>query len=542
MAFEQTVSVQESLRRIHDLQPELNAAVTVIDDAPETGIPVILKDNISTKGIRTTASSKILDNYVPVYDATIVTKLKEAGFTPVAKASMDELGMGGTNRNAATGPVHNAWDHDRISGGSSTKLKEAGFTPVAKASMDELGMGGTNRNAATGPVHNAWDHDRISGGSSGGSAVLAARQAAPLAIGSDTGDSVRKPASYNGVIGVKPTYGRISRYGIIPYASSLDHVGYFTTTVRDAAAALEILAGRDDHDMTSSLEPVGHYEAELDPSLEGKTIAVFDTVADAVQDPVIRQAFADLVKKMEAAGAKIVHVSMPEQLMNLIAPVYKTIANSEAAANHSNLDGIRFGVRKPGESVEDVMTASRTAGFSSYVRARFVIGSYSLFEENQDRLFRKAQKIRRLISDAYAQMFDGVDAVICVRARFVIGSYSLFEENQDRLFRKAQKIRRLISDAYAQMFDGVDAVICPAAPTVAPLLEESSDVRFGQDEFVEEHMQLANFTGYPSMVLPMGRENGLPFAVEIAAKPFAELTMFDVAAGMEEILEGSHHE
>ena len=255
MAFEQTVSVQESLRRIHDLQPELNAAVTVIDDAPETGIPVILKDNISTKGIRTTASSKILDNYVPVYDATIVTKLKEAGFTPVAKASMDELGMGGTNRNAATGPVHNAWDHDRISGGSS-----------------------------------------------GGSAVLAARQAAPLAIGSDTGDSVRKPASYNGVIGVKPTYGRISRYGIIPYASSLDHVGYFTTTVRDAAAALEILAGRDDHDMTSSLEPVGHYEAELDPSLEGKTIAVFDTVADAVQDPVIRQAFADLVKKMELFG------------------------------------------------------------------------------------------------------------------------------------------------------------------------------------------------------------------------------------------------
>ncbi len=247
--------------------------------------------------------------------------------------------------------------------------------------------------------------------------------------------------------------------------------------------------------MTSSLEPVGHYEAELDPSLEGKTIAVFDTVADAVQDPVIRQAFADLVKKMEAAGAKIVHVSMPEQLMNLIAPVYKTIANSEAAANHSNLDGIRFGVRKPGESVEDVMTASRTAGFSSYVRARFVIGSYSLFEENQDRLFRKAQKIRRLISDAYAQMFDGVDAVIC-----------------------------------------------PAAPTVAPLLEESSDVRFGQDEFVEEHMQLANFTGYPSVVLPMGRENGLPFAVEIAAKPFAEQMMFDVAAGMEEILEETSHE
>lgn len=441
MAFESAISVQESLQRLHDLQPELNAAVTIIDEADPEGIPVILKDNVSTRGVRTTASSRILDNYVPVYDATIVTKLKEAGFVPTAKASMDELGMGGTNRNAATGPVKNAWDPARISGGSS-----------------------------------------------GGSAVLTAREAAPLAIGTDTGDSVRKPASYNGVIGVKPTYGRISRYGIIPYASSLDHVGYFTRSVQDAARALEILAGRDDHDMTSSFEPVGHYEADLDRDLAGKKIAVFDTVTNAVQDETIRQAFVDLVRKLEQRGAVISHVSMPESLMELIAPVYKTIANSEAAANHSNLDGIRFGVRKPGESVEDVMTASRTAGFSSYVRARFVIGSYSLFEENQDRLFRKAQKIRRLISDAYAALFQDVDAVLSI-----------------------------------------------AAPTVAPLMEESSDVRFGQDEFVEEHMQLANFTGYPSMVLPIGRKDGLPFAAEIAARPFREQDMFDIAAGIEEV-------
>lgn len=344
-------------------------------------------------------------------------------------------------------------------------------------------------------MHNAWDQDRIAGGSSGGSAVLTARAAAPLAIGTDTGDSVRKPASYNGVVGVKPTYGRISRYGIIPYASSLDHVGYFTTSVKDAAAALEILAGRDDHDMTSSLEPVGEYEACLNPNLAGKKIAVFDTVADALRDEAIAAAFQKLVSDLESAGAEVTHVTMPEQLMDLIAPVYKTIANSEAAANHSNLDGIRFGVRKPGESVEDVMTASRTAGFSSYVRARFVIGSYSLFEENQDRLFRKAQKIRRLICEAYASLFRNVDAVIC-----------------------------------------------PAAPTVAPLLAESSDVRFGQDEFVEEHMQLANFSGYPSMVIPLGKKDGLPFAVEIAAKPFEEQTMFDVAAGMEALLKEGRHE
>lgn len=434
-------NVQKAIEKARALQSELNAVVTFID-TQEEGTPVILKDNICTRGVRTTASSRILDNYVPVYDATIVTKLKAAGYVPVVKASMDELGMGGTNRNAATGPVHNFHDHSRIAGGSS-----------------------------------------------GGCAVLAAAGVAPLAVGTDTGDSVRKPASFNGIIGVKPTYGRISRYGIIPYASSLDTVGYFTTNVKDAAKALRVLAGRDDHDMTSSFLPVPAYDELLNGSLQGRKIGIFTTVNDAVKDEKIRALFDSLEKKLAAAGAELVPVSMPEKLMELIAPVYKTIANSEATANHSNLDGIRFGVRKPGESVEDVMTASRTAGFSSYVRERFVIGSYALFEENQDRLFRKAQKIRRLIVEAYARMFEGVDGVLCV-----------------------------------------------AAPTVAPLLETSSDVRFGMDDFVEEHMQLANFSGYPSMVIPMGDEDGLPVACELVCRPFEEQTMFDLAAGIEEVL------
>lgn len=441
MAFENTKTVKDSVQAVKDLQPELNAAVTIIE-ADGEGIPVILKDNISTKGVRTTASSRILDNYVPVYDATIVKKLEAAGFVPVAKASMDELGMGGTNRNAATGPVHNAWDHDRIAGGSS-----------------------------------------------GGCAVLTAREAAPLAVGTDTGDSVRKPASYNGVIGVKPTYGRISRYGIIPYASSLDHVGYFTANVKDAARALEVLAGRDDHDMTSSFLEVPEYEKHLNADLAGKRIGIFTTVNDAVKDEDIVKLFHQLEEKLKNAGAILVPVSMPVSLMELIAPVYKTIANSEATANHSNLDGIRFGVRKPGETVEDVMTASRTAGFSSYVRERFVIGSYALFEENQDRLFRKAQKIRRLIVEAYRKMFEDVDAVLCI-----------------------------------------------AAPTIAPMLETSSDVRFGEDDFAEEHMQLANFSGYPSMVIPMGKAHNMPVACELVCQPFEEQEMFDIAAGIEEVL------
>ena len=441
---------KESAKRIEELQPTLNAAVTIIEepeenpqDGPLAGIPVVLKDNVSTKGILTTASSKILGNYVPVYDATIVEKLKNAGAVIVAKASMDELGMGGTNRNAATGPAHNPWN----------------------------------------PAH-------ITGGSSGGSAALIAAGTVPLAIGTDTGDSIRKPAAYCGVVGVKPTYGRISRYGIIPYASSLDTVGYFTRNITDAALALEVLAGRDDHDMTSSFLPVKAYVENLNPSLEGKTIGVFKTVADRIHEPAIRSAFDHLVEQIKAAGATVVELEMDQKLMELIAPVYKTIANAEATANHSNLDGIRFGVRKPGESVEEVMTASRTAGFSSYVRARFVIGSYSLFEENQDRLFRKAQKIRRLIVDAYLD-----------------------------LFKKC------------------DVILAPAAVDLAPLIEQSSDVRFGEDRFEEEHMQLANFSGVPSLTMPLGTEKGLPFGINLSAPAFKEQALFDVAAGIEALID-----
>ena len=439
MEISNCVNKNVAIEKINAVQPKLNAVVTMVDEANNTkkgklsGVPVALKDNISTCGIRTTASSRILDNYVPVYDATIVKKLREAG---------------------------------------------ADF--VCKASMDELGMGGTNKNAYTGAVHNPYDLDRIPGGSSGGCAALVAAGCVPLAIGTDTGDSIRKPAAYCGVVGVKPTYGRISRYGIIPYASSLDHVGYFTTNVKDAALALEVLAGRDDHDMTSSYEAVKEYSKLLNGDLTNKTM-------DEVKNEELKAQFNTLVSKLEEKGAKIVEVEMPKEYMELIAPVYKTIANAEATANHSNLDGIRFGMREEGQNLEEVMTNTRTKGFSSYVRARFVIGSYSLFEENQDRLFRKAQKIRRLIVQAYAKMFEECDAVLSV-----------------------------------------------AAPTIAPLINESTNVRFGVSSFAEEHMQLQNFSGYPSITLPLGKVDSMPVAVNLTCKPFEEQKMFDVSSAIEE--------
>ena len=446
--------IQEALEKAKESQKRLNAVVTFVDpkeqlehlasvdaDAPMYGMPIVLKDNVNTKGIRTTASSRILDNYVPVYNAHIVDKLQAAGAVVIAKASMDELGMGGTNRNAYTGPVYNAWDESRISGGSS-----------------------------------------------GGSAALVAAGIVPFAIGTDTGDSVRKPAAYQGIIGMKPTYGRISRYGIIPYASSLDHVGYFATSVQDTATALEVLAGRDDRDMTSSHKEVEAYAANLNSDLRGKRIAVLDNVQEAVQDPQIRENLTALLKKLEARGAVVEHVRMDDKLMKALMPTYYIIANAEATANHSNLDGIRFGMREDGESVEDVMINTRTKGFCSYVRKRFVIGSYSLFVENQDKIFRKAQKVRRLI---------------------------------------VEELNRVLA--------GYDVVIASAAGTIAPHGSESRDSHLGTDNNVaENHMVLGNFSGYPSITVPTGFSEGMPVGINMTAKAFDEQTLFNIALAIEE--------
>lgn len=448
------IRIQTAVEKAKESQSELNAVVTFVDveeqitelntiekDAPLYGVPIVLKDNVSTKGILTTASSRILDNYVPVYNAHIVDKLKQAGAVVIAKASMDELGMGGTNKNAYTGKVNNPWDTARISGGSS-----------------------------------------------GGSAVLVAKGIVPLAIGTDTGDSVRKPAAYNGVIGVKPTYGRISRYGIIPYASSLDHVGYFTTAIEDAAIALEVLAGRDDRDMTSSFEEVKPYAKDLHANIKGKRIAILDNVQNAIEDSEITSNFNDLMKKLESRGAIVEHVRLDDKLMHAILPTYYIIANAEATANHSNLDGIRFGMREDGENVEDVMIHSRTIGFCSYVRKRFVIGSYSLFVENQDKIFRKAQKVRRLIVDELKKTLDNYDIVIA-----------------------------------------------SAAPSIAPLSEDSKDEQLGKDAIVaDNHMILGNFSGYPSITIPTGFSKGMPIAVNMSAKPFDEQTLFNIGKAIEE--------
>lgn len=425
----------------YDINEEYDRIQDMDTTLPLYGVPVVLKDNISTKGMRTTASSRILDNYVPVYDAYVVEKLKAAG---------------------------------------------AVF--VSKASMDELGMGGTNLNAYTGKVNNPWDHERISGGSSGGSAVMVASDCAPISLGTDTGDSVRKPAAYNGVVGLKPTYGRISRYGIIPYASSLDHVGVFTNNILDSAKTLKILAGRDDRDLTSSNEPVPNYEALMNSDIKGKRIAIIENVQEAIDNQEIKDQFNDLIQKLINRGAIVEHVRFSDNLMKALLSTYYIIANSEATANHSNLDGIRFGMREDGESLEEVMINTRTKGFST-----------------------------------------------AVRKRFVIGSYSLFVENQDKLFRKAQKVRRLIVNELKAILDEYDVSIASAAGSIAPHENESVDDKLSNSYLVaENHMLLGNFSGYPSITIPSGFIDGLPVGINMNAKPFNEQVLLDIGSAIEE--------
>ncbi|MFI3284392.1 MAG: amidase family protein [Erysipelotrichaceae bacterium] len=441
-------AIGEAIKKAHESQEKLNAVVTFVDEYEEikpgklSGIPIVLKDNVSTKGIRTTASSRILENYVPVYDATIVEKLHEAGAVIIAKASMDELAMGGTNLSAATGPVHNPYDINRIPGGSS-----------------------------------------------GGSAALVAAGVVPMAIGSDTGDSIRKPASFCGIVGVKPTYGKISRYGIIPYASSLDHVGYFTRSVSDAALALEVLQGYDPKDMTSAHDEEQAYSELLNSDLTGKKILVFKDVMDSLSNQNITASFEHLIEKMQAKGAIIRDVSFDAKVLKTILPAYYLIANCEATANHSNLDGLRFGMQEEADSMEEIMIASRTKGLGANIRARFVMGSFGLFDENQEKMLKKAQRVRRVIVDM---------------------------------------INAELSQA--------DILIAPAASVVAPLINGQSNSELSDEYLIaDNHMVIGNFAGLPSMTLPLGYEEGLPFGVNITANAFSEQVMFNVALAIEEI-------
>lgn len=430
-----TVTKDEVLKNIENLDVKENEILK--------GIPGVFKDNYNTKGIKTTASSKMLEDYVPVYNATVVDKLYEAGISLIGKSSMDELAMGGTNKSALTGPVFNPWDSSRIAGGSS-----------------------------------------------GGSAALVGSGVVPFALGSDTGDSIRKPAGFCGVVGFKPTWGRISRFGVIPYASSLDHVGAFTRNVRDMAIVTEALAGRDDRDMTSSNLPVPHYLENLTSDIKGMKIAVLTTVSDEIRNKDIKENFEHVIATLKELGAEVGEVTIPQYLARAILPTYTIIANSEATSNHSCLDGIKYGDRQPGSSTDEVMINSRTDGFGAHIKRRFILGNLALATENQERMFRKAQRVRRLI---------------------------------------VEELNKIYSE--------YDIILTPNSGSVAPKLDEANDDRLS-DEYIilENHLALGNFAGTPSISIPSGFSDKMPIAVNLMGRVFEEQTVLNAAYALEQAL------
>ena len=412
-----TITKDNALNNIKDIK--------INDDEILKGIPGVFKDNFNTKGIKTTASSKMLEDYVPVYNATVVEKLFDKGISLIGKSSMDELAMGGTNKSALTGPVLNPWDSTRIAGGSS-----------------------------------------------GGSAALVGSGVVPFALGSDTGDSIRKPAGFCGVVGFKPTWGRISRFGVIPYASSLDHVGAFTRNVRDMAIVTEALAGHDKRDMTSSTRDVPHYLQELNSDIKGMKIAVLKTVSNEIRNVEIKNNFNHVVETFKQLGAIVEEVEIPVYLAKAILPTYTIIANSEATSNHSCLDGIKYGDRQPGSSTDEVMINSRTDGFGAHIKRRFILGNIALATENQERMFRKAQRVRRLIVE---------------------------EMNK--------------------IYDNYDIILTPNGGGIAPKLDEANDDRLSDEYLIlENHLALGNFAGTPSISIPSGFCEGMPIAVNIMGR------------------------
>ena len=407
------------------------------------GVPFVIKDNFSTKDIPTTASSNILNGYKPVFDSEVYNRLMKAGGIPIGKTTLDELAMGGSGMTGHKGRTFNPYDPS---------------------------------------------HKRMVGGSSCGSAAATACAIAPLGIGSDTGDSVRKPANHAGLVGFKPTWGRISRYGLFPFATSLDHVAYFTRSVEDCAGVLELLAGRDYKDATSSEKPVKPYLNDLNPCITGMKIAVIKEIYDSVKNPKIRETFEKSLKELEAKGAKINYVSMDIRLCQAIYPTYFIISCAEATSNNANLDGIKFGPRYQGENYEEVMSLARTKGFSELIKRRFIIGSYALLSENQHDVFLRAQKCRRLIVNA---------------------------------------VNDILKDN--------NVIYLPAAPSVAPLFDEGADKMSNEYLIADNYLALGNFAGLPSLTLPLGKIDGLPFGGNLTGRAFDEQTVLNCSLAIEQI-------
>jgi len=405
---------------------------------PLAGIPVGIKDVLVMQGAPATAGSAILKSYYPPYDATAVARLKAAGAVVLGKINCDEFAMGSSNENSAYGPVRN-------------------------------------------PV----DTERVPGGSSGGSAAAVAANLAVATLGSDTGGSIRQPASFCGVVGVLPTYGRVSRYGLIAFASSLDRVGPFAGNVRDAGEVLQVIAGFDDRDATSSRLPVGHYIGETEKNLKGLKIGIPEEYFGEGLDPEVRAAVEGGIASLEAAGCAIKRISLKHTKYAI--PAYYLVATAEASANLARFDGVRYGHRSAqATNLSSMYRLSREEGFGPEVKRRILLGTYALSA----------------------------------------GYY-------DAYYKKAQQVRRLLAEEFLTAFGEVDAIVTPTAPTAAFKLGEKTYDPLAM-YLADIYTVTASLAGICGVTVPCGAtSSGLPVGMQVLAAHFGEGTAFRVAAAVE---------
>ena len=408
---------------------------------PLAGVPVAVKDNICTRGLPTTASSRILEGFVPPYDATVIERL---------------IG--------------------------------AGAIIIGKTNCDEFAMGSTTEHSVSGPTRNPWDLNRVPGGSSGGSAAAVAARLSPVALGSDTGGSIRQPAAFCGTVGLKPTYGRVSRYGLLAFASSLDQIGPFALTVSDAATLLQAIAGQDPCDATSAAEAVPAFDAALTEPASNPTIGVPWRILEDGVDPGVTTAFSAAIELLRAQGAEIIDVPLPHAAYAV--PTYYVVAPAEASSNLARYDGVRYAYRAPLDAAHADLALmydrTRDTGFGDEVKRRIMLGTYTLSA----------------------------------------GYY-------DAYYLKAQQIRTLIRRDYDTAFERVDAIAMPTTPTTAFKLGERSDdplQLYVGDIFTAS----ANLTGLPAISLPCGRDtSGLPVGLQLVGRAFDEETLLRLGAGCE---------
>jgi aspartyl-tRNA(Asn)/glutamyl-tRNA(Gln) amidotransferase subunit A len=405
---------------------------------PLGGVPVGIKDVMVTKGVRSTAGSKILGNYIPPYDCTAVARLEAAGAVVLGKLNCDEYAMGSSNENSA-------WK----------------------------------------PVHNPRDLSRVPGGSSGGSAACVAADMAVVALGSDTGGSIRQPASFCGVVGLLPTYGRVSRYGLIAFASSLDHIGPLAKSVKDAAIVLRTIAGRDPMDSTSAEVPVPDYVAELDKPVRGMKIGIAKEYLGEGLDGEVKKAVEAAIQKLASLGCEIVEVSLPHT--PYAVPAYYIVATAEASSNLARFDGVRYGHRsKEARTLGDMYRKSRDEGFGAEVKRRIMLGTYALSA----------------------------------------GYY-------DAYYLKAQKVRTLLTQDFEQAFKKVDAIVTPTSPTAAFKLGEKVDDPLAM-YLADIYTVTADLAGIPGISVPCGETSEkLPIGLQILGKHFDEATILRVAHAYE---------